>query len=129
MADCNKTEDFLRTVKRCCNAQCCYDCPICPSDEAAGVICIASIGETGLEHAETIIPALQRWADAHPPETWLQRLKKALPDCNAHSIVSQMCPGEFFSNGPGCADCTYEDMPSIVMGCEKCWNQVDPDEL
>lgn len=61
-------------------------------------------------------------------ETWMERLLKALPDCNAHSIVSQMCPGEFFSNGPGCDDCPYEDMPSIIMSCEKCWNQEAPDE-
>lgn len=67
-------------------------------------------------------------ADAHQTETWLQRLKKVLPDCDAHSIVRQTCPGEFFSNGPSCDDCSYEDMPSIVMGCEKCWNQEATDE-
>lgn len=121
MADCNKTEDFLRTVKRCCNAQCCYDCPICPPDGAAGVICIASIGETGLEHAETIIPALQRWADAHPVETWMERLLKALPGCNEHRIVKLMCPGEFFQGGPGCDDCPYNEVGEI--DCETCWSR------
>lgn len=129
MTDCNKTVDFLRTLKRYCAEQRCYDCPICPPDGTIGDTCIAMVGAPGLECAEDIIPVLQRWADEHRLETWMERLLKALPDCNAHSIiVSQMCPGEFFSNGPCCDDCPYEDMPSIIMRCEKCWNQEAPDE-
>lgn len=55
MADCNKTVDFLRVLKRYCAEQHCYDCPICPPDGTVGDTCIASVGEAGLQHAETII--------------------------------------------------------------------------
>lgn len=115
MADCNKTVDFLRTLKRYCAEQRCYDCPIC---QPVGAICIASVGEPGLEHAETIIPALQLWADAHPAETWLKRLKKALPECELASIVSPHCPGDFFSDGPGRENCPEPD-----MDCAECWSK------
>lgn len=102
MADCTKTVDFLRTLKRYCAEQRCYDCPICPPDGTLGDTCIAMVGAPGLECAEDIIPVLQRWADAHPPETWLARLKKALPECKLSSIVSPIhCPGDFFRTGLG----------------------------
>ena len=69
MADCNKTVDFLRTLKRYCAEQRCYDCPICPPDGTIGDTCIAMVGAPGLECAEDIIPVLQRWADEHRLET------------------------------------------------------------
>lgn len=124
MADCNKTLDFLRTLKRCCNAQCCYDCPICPP---SGGICIASVGETGLEHAETIIPALQSWADAHPVETWLERLKKALPECDLTYIIRPLCPGTFFAAAPGRHNCPYDGSPQRP-DCSACWELEATDE-
>ena len=57
-------------------------------------------------------------ADAHPTETWFQRLKKALPECEPASIVSPHCPGEFFSDGPGRETCPEPDME-----CAECWSK------
>lgn len=55
-------------------------------------------------------------ADAHPTETWLDRLEKALPECKLASIVSPHCPGDFFSDGPGRENCPEPD-----MDCDECW--------
>lgn len=129
MADCNKTVDFLRALKRYCAEQHCYDCPICPPDGTVGDTCIASVGEAGLQHAETIIPPLQRWADAHPVETWLERLQRALPGCIAPHVVIQMCPAEFFEGAPGYDCCPYEGKDGKVGDvCYQCWSQEATDE-
>lgn len=125
MADCNKTVDFLRTLNRCCNAQFCSDCPICPP---SGVNCIARAGSTGLERAEDIIPPLQRWADAHPVETWLERLQRALPECDLTYIIRPLCPGSFFAAAPGRHNCPYDGSPQRP-DCFSCWRQEATDEL
>jgi len=128
MADCNKTVDFLRVLKRYCAEQHCYDCPICPPDGTVGDTCIASVGGAGLEHAEKIIPTLQRWADGRPVETWLQRLKKALPGVKVDRIPNMHCPGEFFPAGTGRLFCPYKD-DAVPVDCWDCWMQEAPDEL
>ena len=130
MADCSKTLDFLRTLKRYCAEQRCYDCPICPPDGTIGDTCIAMVGAPGLECAEDIIPVLQRWADEHRLETWMERLLKALPGCNAHSVVTNMCPGECFPGGLGCDDCPYDNKGKVgAIDCYQCWGQEAVDEL
>lgn len=132
MADCNKTVDFLRTLARYCRGRRCSDCALCPKidGEAARESCISMVGDIGLVYAETIIPPLQRWADAHPAETWLERLQKALPECNAHSVVTNMCPGECFQGGPGCDDCPYDNKGKVgAIDCYQCWWQEAVDEL
>lgn len=128
MADCNKTVDFLRALKRYCAEQHCYDCPICPPDGTVGDTCIASVGEAGLQHAETTIPMLQRWADAHPVETWLERLQRALPECDLTYIIRPLCPGSFFAAAPGRHNCPYDGSPQCP-DCFACWRQEATDEL
>ena len=120
MADCTKTVDFLRTLARYCRGRRCSDCELCPKidGERERESCISMVGDIGLAYAETIIPPLQRWADAHPGETWLQRLQKALPECELASIGSPGCPGDFFSDGPGRETCPEPD-----MDCAKCWSK------
>lgn len=74
------------------------------------------------------VPAAQRWADAHPAETWLERLQRALPGCNENSVVSQMCPAEFFLGAPCYDACPYVDGLSQRTDCYACWQQKAKDE-
>lgn len=131
MADCKKTVDFLRTLKRYCHGRRCSDCALCPKidGEAARESCISMVGDIGLAYAETIIPPLQRWADAHPAETWQQRLKRLLPECNLASVVRGSCPGEFFVAAPGRDDCQYDKREPPAVRCPGCWGQEAVDEL
>lgn len=132
MADCNKTVDFLRTLSRFCAGRRCSDCALCPNidGEREKESCIAMVGDIGVAYAETIIPPLQRWADAHPVETWLERLQRALPGCNAPRVVVQMCPTEFFEGAPGYDCCPYEGKDGKVGDiCYQCWSQEATDEL
>ena len=85
--------------------------------------CISMVGDIGLAYAETIIPPLQRWADWHPAETWLERLQKALPECELANIVNPHCPGEFFADAPGRENCPYEEDLEGPVRCDECWNQ------
>nr|DAH99719.1 MAG TPA: hypothetical protein [Caudoviricetes sp.] len=128
MADCSKTLDFLRTLKRYCAEQRCYDCPICPPDGTIGDTCIAMVGAPGLECAEDIIPVLQRWADEHRLETWLERLQRALPECDLTYIIRPLCPGSFFAAAPGRHNCPYDGSPQRP-DCFACWRQEATDEL
>lgn len=130
MADCNKTMDFLRTLSRFCAGRRCSDCALCPNIDGESVreSCIAMVGDIGMAYAETIIPPLQRWADAHPPETWLERLQRALPECDLTYIIRPLCPGSFFAAAPGRHNCPYDGSPQRP-DCFACWRQEATDEL
>lgn len=129
MADCNKTVDFLRTLSRFCAGRRCSDCALCPNidGEREKESCIAMVGDIGVAYAETIIPPLQRWADAHPVETWLERLQRALPECDLTYIIRPLCPGSFFAAAPGRHNCPYDGSPQRP-DCSACWELEATDE-
>lgn len=138
MADCTKAVDFFRTLQRLAASDdgiACEDCGICPAPkpgrawapswELVPPCCVD--GDSLLRVAQ-LIPELQRWADAHPVETWLERLQRALPECDLTYIIRPLCPGSFFAAAPGRHNCPYDGSPQRP-DCFSCWRQEATDEL
>lgn len=93
------------------------DCGVCDLMEGMFRPTVDGYCSRGVQKAQDI-DGKEDKADAHPSETWFQRLKKALPECEPASIVSPHCPGDFFSDGPGRETCPEPD-----MNCAECWSK------
>ena len=138
MVNCNDVLDFFVTLNRRVASEeiTCDECGICPENKPGvswvpswGLVPPCCVDGDALLRVAQLIPELQQWADTHPIESWLDRLKKALPECELANVVNPHCPGEFFAAGPGRENCPYEDIPEPYMDCAKCWNQEATDEL
>lgn len=73
MADCSKTEEFFKELRRVCKRQP-HNCKGCPVDKFCEFMNIETPETDGLiEAAQMAIKNLQKWSDEHPLEIdWMK---------------------------------------------------------
>lgn len=114
MADCSKTVEYIREMKRMCdNVVLCEICPL--RGVAVEDDCLSRISKNPAQ----AIAVVQKWSDEHPKQTWLGKLREALPNINSTHAICCSCPWDFFGGkAPGEGDCEFG-----IDYCEVCWNK------
>lgn len=119
MTDCTKTLDFFAAWKRMCQEYKsrgeCGKCPVSPEQTEAPRLCFRYC----IEQPAEAVRIVQAWADAHPAQTWEDKLLELLPKADMEEVVSCVCPGELFgSPGPTRLHCPIKDRV-----CGDCWQR------
>lgn len=112
MADCNKTEIFLKELNRLtqgCTIHC-RDCPLCECNNSTQEYCFVFI----IRHYNEAINIVQKWSDENPQMTLLEYLKKAFPNIRTgDNGTPSICP----------SDLGLEQEVFCLYNCQKCWNR------
>lgn len=117
MTDCTKTLDFFAAWKRMCQEQhgACRGCPLFGDATGSIFTCL----RYAFEQPAEAVRIVQAWADAHPAQTWEDKLLELLPKADMEEVVSCVCPGELFgSPGPTRLHCPIKDRV-----CGDCWQR------
>lgn len=117
MTDCTKTLDFFAAWKRMCQEQhgACRGCPLFGDATGSIFTCL----RYAFEQPAEAVRIVQEWADAHPAQTWEDKLRELLPSVDMEQVISSICPGELFGGaGPSRLHCTTKD-----ADCRVCWQR------
>ena len=127
MADCTKTVDFLREMRRICRTfnACQNGCPLYCEDIEERHCNVSEKLDEGTNAIvqkwadEGTIAIVQKWADEHPVMTWDSKLKELLPNAKEDAIENIMhifCPNDIFGAG-GNGACAADEL------CKDCWGK------
>lgn len=67
--------------------------------------------------SEDAITIVQKWSDEHPVLTWEGKLRELLPNIDARSVCTALCPHDIFGgDAPSVNQCISD------MDCACCWS-------
>ena len=88
MADCSKTEVFLREWERMCKPLGCKECPLGQSNNCFNELCDKFV----LGYPQEAIKEVQKWSDKHPRETRQSAFLKHYPNPHIIDGILDICP-------------------------------------
>lgn len=122
MIDCTKTTNYftekLRMTKRTKNGLCkikCNNCPLCSNNNGEGLSCPTF----EMYYPEKAIEVVRKWADEHPPKTYLTELLDKYPNVllNDDGTPEGICPHQL-----GLKSSIVDCKKSYDCDCVKCWS-------
>lgn len=69
------------------------------------------------DHPKDAVAIVEKWAEEHPPKTYMSVFLEKFPNANMNAMVANACVEKIFGEGTGKPHC------KAFVDCEECWNR------